>query len=82
MHTNKTICEKIRSIYPDIGDCGEHLNVNYDQVKGVWAIDLKNGNRHLKTYLEPHDIDTCVEGNQCFGIGLQVNQLKDNLDRL
>lgn len=33
MHDKKELCEKIKSIYPDIGECGIDVDVEYD---GVW----------------------------------------------
>jgi hypothetical protein len=75
MHDNKELCDKIRSIYPEIGECGININVNYDQEKKAWVVDLKKGERHLVTYLEPQDADACMDGKQCVYLGVQVSQL-------
>ena len=75
MHDNKELCDKIRSIYPEIGECGINVNVDYDQGKKTWVVDLKKDERHLVTYLEPQDADACMEGKQCVHLGLQVSQL-------
>jgi len=75
VHDNKELCDKIRSIYPEIGECGINVNVDYDQGKKTWVVDLKKDERHLVTYLEPQDADACMEGKQCVHLGLQVSQL-------
>lgn len=81
MYDKKTLCDKIRSIYPDIGECGINVDVEYDEEKKAWVVDLKKDNHELKTYLEPEDADTCMNGKQCIGLGLQIAQLKDNINR-
>ena len=35
------LCEKIRSIYPDIGECGIAVNVKYDEKNNPpWSVSL------------------------------------------
>ena len=82
MYDKKTLCEKIRSIYPDIGACGIDVNVDYDQGKKAWVVDLKKDKHRLKTHLEPEEADQCMEGKQCVSLGLQVAQLKANIERM
>ena len=80
---NKTeLCKKIRSMYPDIGECGIDLNVNYDDTEKAWVVDLKKDNHKLKTYLEPADADMCMTGKQCIGLGMQISQLRSNIAQM
>ncbi len=79
MYTKNQICEKIRSIYPDIGECGIDIKTAYDKDNNAWVVDLKKENHQLKTYLEPEDANLCMEGKQCLGLGIQIFQLKDNI---
>lgn len=79
MYNKNQICEKIRSVYPDIGECGIDLNVEYSSEKNAWVVDLKKDNHRLKTYLEPADANICMDGKQCIGLGLQISQLKNNI---
>ncbi|MBW1989689.1 MAG: hypothetical protein JRI97_09090 [Deltaproteobacteria bacterium] len=80
MHSAKELCAKIREVHPDIGECGIDVNTRWDEEKGVWVVDLKKGNRELSTYMEPEDADACMEGRQCVGLGIQIAQLKDNVE--
>ena len=41
MYDKAELCEKIRSIYPDIGECGIDIDVNYDQDQKSWVVYLK-----------------------------------------
>jgi hypothetical protein len=76
-----TTCEKIRSIYPDIGECGIDVDVDYNEEKKAWVVDLKHGEQHLATHLEPEDADACMEGKECVYLGTQVAQLAANIKR-
>ncbi len=82
MYTKNQICEKIRSIYPDIGECGIGIKTAYDNDNNAWVVDLRKENHQLKTYLEPEDANLCMEGKQCLGLGIQIFQLKDNIKHL
>lgn len=76
------LCEKIREIYPDIGECGIDIDVEYDQQQKAWAVHLKKDRHELKHYLEAPDADACMEGKQCVSLGLEIAQLRDNIQQL
>lgn len=76
------LCEKIREIYPDIGQCGIDLDVAYDDDQERWVVRLHKDNHHLKTYLEEGDAELCLTGRQCIGLGIEINQLRDSVDRM
>ncbi|HKJ99412.1 MAG TPA: hypothetical protein VJ959_10855 [Desulfotignum sp.] len=78
----KELCDKIRSLYPDIGKCGIDVNVDYDDANDRWTVYLKKDKKELKTFLEPGDADLCMEGKQCVSLGIEINQLKDSIDRM
>lgn len=82
MYSSNQICEKIRSIFPETGKCGDDLKVEYSMLNKSWVVHLKYGGRHLKTYLEPEDANICMDDKQCIGLGLQVYQLKDNITNM
>jgi hypothetical protein len=82
MHNKDKLCAKIREIYPDIGKCGIDVNVDYDKEKKAWIVDLKSGSHELKTHLEPEDADACMIGKKCIGLGIQIAQLRDNIQKL
>ncbi len=82
MYTNDQLCEKIRTLYPDIGECGIDLNVEYSLNNISWVADLKKDNNHLCTFIDPDDTKACMEGKQCIGLGLQIYQLMDNINNM
>ncbi len=82
MHNKDVLCEKIRQVFPDIGECGIDVNVDYDEEKKAYVVDLKKDRHRLKTYLELEDAETCMEGKQCVGLGIQIAQLRGNIERM
>jgi len=79
MIKDKLLCEKIQTLYPEIGECGIDVKVDYDQDKNAWVVDLKKGENQLKTHLEIPDAESCMEGKQCVSLGVQISQLVSNI---
>lgn len=82
MYSKNQLCDKIRSIYPDVGKCGIDIKVDFDNKNNAWSIQLKKEKKRLKTFLETEDAASCMENRQCLGLGWQVYQLKDNIDQI
>ena len=76
------LCEKIRSIYPDIGECGIDIDVEYDETEKRWVVDLKKSGHELKTFLEAGDAEKCMGGKQCVSLGIEIAQLRANIERM
>lgn len=76
------LCAKIIELYPDIGECGIDVEVVYEEEKKAWVVDLKKDKFELKTYLEDGDADKCMIGQQCVGLGIEITQLRANIERL
>ena len=79
---SEELCQNIKGIYPDIGECGIDIKVDYDNKNDRWAVDLKKDGKELKTFLEPGDAEKCMEGKQCVSLGIEINQLKDSIERM
>ena len=80
MHNKAELCEKIRSLHPEIGECGIDLNVDWNDEKNTWVVDLKKNKHELKTHLEPEDADGCMDDKQCVSLGVQIAQLRANIE--
>ncbi|MFH2012003.1 MAG: hypothetical protein ABIJ37_04745 [Pseudomonadota bacterium] len=81
MLDHKTLCNKIKIIYPEIGECGIDVDVKYDENKKAWIVDLKKDQHHLTTHLDPQDADACILGKECTHLGIQVSQLVNNIKK-
>ena len=76
------LCEKIRTIYPDIGECGIDVDVDYDAEQKAWVVHLKKDKHELKTFLESGDAEKCMIGKQCVSLGIEIAQLRSNIERM
>ena len=80
MYTKAELCKKITDIYPEIGECGIDIDVSYDDEKKAWVVDLIKDSHELKHYLDLPEADECMEGNKCVPLGLEIAQLKKNIE--
>ena len=80
MYTATQLCEKIISIYPDIGLCGIDVNVDYNPTEQTWMVHLKKGSHKLDHFLETLDADSCMKGKECISLGLEIAQMKKNIE--
>jgi hypothetical protein len=75
------LCRKITEIYPDIGACGIDLDVEFDEGQNRWVVHLEKKQHHVKTFLEEGDAELCLMGRQCVSLGIEINQLRDTVER-
>jgi hypothetical protein len=80
MYTKEELCNKITDIYPEIGECGIDIDVSYDDEKKAWEVDQIKDSHELKHYLDLPEADECMEGNKCVPLGLEIAQLKKNIE--
>ena len=72
MYNKNELCKKIIELYPDVGECGIDVNVDYDEEQKAWVVDLKKDHRELRTFLEDGDAALCMEGKQCVSLGIAI----------
>ena len=80
MFNARELCEKITELYPEIGTCGIDVNVVRDDQEKTWVVNLKKGTHNLDHFLEYSDADRCMDGKQCVSLGLEIAQLKMNIE--
>ncbi|CAB5089094.1 hypothetical protein D3OALGA1CA_5883 [Olavius algarvensis associated proteobacterium Delta 3] len=73
----QALCEKIITIYPEIGECGIDVRVDYDEDEKSLVVYLQRGNREVKHFLPDEDAEACMIGKQCVGLGIEIKQFKD-----
>ncbi len=76
------LCEKIRALYPDVGACGIDIQAEWDEAQRSWVVHLSRGSYRLKTYLEEKDAEQCLMGRQCVSLGIEIAQLRANIERM
>ena len=79
MYDKEQLCKKITEIYPEIGECGIDVDVNFDADRNTWVVSLEKDSHTLKHYLDLPEADSCMEGDKCIPLGLEIAQLKKNI---
>ena len=80
MYDEKKLCEKITALYPEIGVCGIDVNVSFNDLEKTWVVGLKKDTHNLQHFLNMMDADRCMDGKQCVALGLEIAQLKKNIE--
>jgi len=80
MYSENELCQRITAMYPEVGQCGRDIRVDYSTAKKTWVVHLKKGSHSLDHYLESMDADPCMEGKQCLALGLEIAQLRNNIE--
>ncbi|SDO35810.1 hypothetical protein [Desulforhopalus singaporensis] len=80
MYDKKQLCEKITSIYPDIGQCGIDIDVDFDNKERAWVVRLVKDSHKLSHYLDLPEADDCMDGKKCVSLGLEIAQLRKNVE--
>jgi hypothetical protein len=80
MYTEKQLCEKITKLYPEVGICGVNINVAFNKPADSWVVHLEKGTHSLDHFLNLMDADRCMEGKQCVALGLEIAQLRNNVE--
>lgn len=78
----KNCVRRSRRFSPEIGACGIDLMVDYDKNNKAWVVDLKKNKYELKTFLKDSEAQQCMDGKQCVSLGLQIGQLRKNIEQL
>lgn len=80
MFNAEQLCEKITTLYPDIGACGVDIDVTKSKSENTWVIHLKQDTYKLDHFLEFVDASSCMDGKYCVSLGLEIAQLKNNIE--
>ena len=76
MLTSKQVCDRLTSIYPDFGECGKTLDVNWNVENQAWEVDFEYNGSKLRHYLENKDAAACILTNRCMEMGIEFGQLR------
>jgi hypothetical protein len=80
MYDGKQLCKKITALYPEIGACGVDIDVSYNDLEKAWVVALKKDTHSLRHFLNIMDANRCMDGKQCVALGLEIAQLKKNIE--
>ena len=79
MYTEKDVYEKIKKVFPEIGELGKDITIKFNDIESVWVVDVYKDSKHMRTYLEEEVADVCIEKGKCLDFGVQIEQLKNKI---
>jgi len=75
MFDKNEVCQKITELNPELGSCDVDIETFYSSSKKSWIVVSKKGDLDVVHYLDKKDIRNCLDGLQCFSLGLDVAEL-------
>ena len=82
MASAKEMCRQIHTVCPEAGLCGREVSVFRERETGYWRVDMERRGRRLATRIDGEDAVACVERGKCFGVGVMLHLLMDNMERM
>ena len=79
-YTNVALKDKIIEMYPEIGEKGLSVGIDFSEEKNAYIVTFKRGKESLTTHLEKKDADECMNGIKCVYLGVQVEQFIKNFE--
>lgn len=74
----KTLEDKVKSIYPELGEHGLAVTVKESEDAREWLITVSKGEHTLTTHISSQDAADCIGGNQCVHLGVQIGTFVEN----
>ena len=71
---------KVVDFYPEIDKHGLETSLTFDKAKKAYIVKIQKGEHVLTTHLEKADADSCMEGNKCVYLGVQIAQFVKNFE--
>lgn len=76
--TAETLGAKLREIHPEIDKYTLEVSTTFDTDKKAWLVTFAKDGHTLNTHLEENDVASCMNGEQCVYIGVQLGQFIKN----
>ncbi len=76
MYDKKELCERIKSIFPHVGDYGVDFDVERDALENRWQIRMKKGEKEYSAWIDEKEAGLCMEENTCIGLLADIAQFR------
>jgi hypothetical protein len=78
VHDKRALRNTIGDLYPEIGESDIGIDMEWDETRNIWVVELKRGDRIIKTFLEPEEADECIQGKPCVALDCHIPLLMSN----
>ena len=69
---------RILELYPEFGQFQLSLDLSYDEDQQSWIATVTKGEHQLSTHLEEQDVESCLQGRECYHFGIQLGRFIRN----
>ncbi len=76
--TAEELKSKIMKLYPEIDKNDINLSLYFDQTQDAWMATFQKNEHKLTTHLEEEDVEHCLQGQECYHLGIQLGQFIRN----
>jgi len=72
MGIEKSVCEAIRAYYPEVGKCGDDVDVSFSDDTDHWTVEMTTSDGTLSASVSAEDVVECVEDGKCTSVAVTV----------
>ena len=80
-YTQVALEDKLLEMYPEIGENGIAVSIDFDEGKDAWVIHFTKGGHKRYAFLAKKDADSCMDGNVCVYLGTLISQYVKDLEK-
>jgi len=70
----------IVEMYPSLAEQDITFDLQYSDEYKAWAIDLRQANHHLKSYISTTEAEGLISGQPCESLAMQFDMLAHAID--
>jgi len=79
-YSNVALKDKIMEMYPEIGEHGISMGLDFNRELKTYDIKLRKGSHELVTHLEKIDADECMDNIKCIYLGVKIGEFIKNFE--
>ena len=82
MDDKQAFLNRMGDLYPELREFDISLDMEWDEMRNIWVVELKRGDRVIKTLLEPEEADECIQGKPSAALDTHIPLLMSNKETL
>jgi hypothetical protein len=79
---NTELCEKIKALHPEIGECGIDIKITWNEGKKIWDMIFKKKGHVLTSHMSPEEARVCMEGRKSMALDTRIANLQSTLAKV
>lgn len=76
MHDKEALCERMKYLLPDLGECGIDFHLDWDSEKEKWMVTIWKNEKKVTTWIDENEADMCMDNKICVGLLSEIAKFK------